>query len=86
MLFGIIYCNHGEIGEGFAIGSQGIIYSLSAYICLYLLSFKLGDPKTLDAPLMNWHWLEISGFVIFMFLATVSLSEYGLNIEDDEKD
>jgi hypothetical protein len=35
---------------------------------------------------MNWHWLEISGFIIFMFLAPVSLAEYGLNIEADEKE
>jgi hypothetical protein len=85
-LIGIIYYYHGVIGEGIAIGSQGIIYSLSAYICLYLISFKISDPETLNAPLMNWHWLEISGFVIFMFLAPVSLPEFVSNIEDDEKD
>jgi len=46
----------------------------------------MGDPKKLDPPLMNWHWLEVSGFVIFMFLAPVSLAEYGFNFEDDKKE
>jgi hypothetical protein len=86
VLIGIIYYYNDVIGQGVAIGLLGIVYSLSAYICLYFLSFKLGDPKKLNPQLMNWHWLEVSGFVIFMFLAPVSLSEYGLNIEDDEKE
>ena len=86
VLIGIVYYYNDEIVPGVVIGLLGIVYSLSAYICLYLLSFKLGDPKKLDPPLMNWHWLEISGFIIFMFLAPVSLAEYGLNIEDDEKE
>ncbi|MBT7626208.1 MAG: hypothetical protein HN589_07985, partial [Proteobacteria bacterium] len=37
----------------------------------------------LDAPLMNWHWLEVSGFIIFMFLSPASLKEDMLNIESD---
>ena len=86
VLIGIVYYYNDEIVPGVVIGLLGIVYSLSAYICLYLLSFKLGDPKKLDPPLMNWHWLEISGFIIFMFLAPVSLAEYGLNIEADEKE
>ena len=86
MLIGIIYCYHGVVGEGIAIGSQRIIYSLSAYICLYFLTYKLGDPKKLEASLMNWHWLEVSGFVIFMFLAPASLKEEMLNIESDKSE
>jgi len=86
VLIGIIYYYNEVIGQGVAIGLLGIVYGLTAYICLYFLSFKLGDPKKLDPSLMNWHWLEISGFVIFMFLAPVSLAEYGLNIEDDKQE
>jgi hypothetical protein len=86
VLIGVIYFYQGEFGDGVAIGSLGITYSLSAYISLYFLSFKLGDPKKLDPPLMNWHWLEISGFLIFMFLAPVSLPELLSNTEGDEKE
>jgi len=86
VLIGIIYYYNDEIGPGVAIGLLGIVYAQIAYICLYFLSFKMGDPKKLDPPLMNWHWLEVSGFVIFMFLAPVSLAEYGFNFEDDKKE
>jgi hypothetical protein len=86
VVIGIIYYYHEEIGVGIAIGLLGIVYALTAYICLYFLSFKLGDPKKLDAPLMNWHWLEVSGFLIFMFLAPVSLAEFASNMTDDEKE
>ena len=86
LLIGIIYYYNDEIGPGVAIGLLGIVYGLTAYVFVYFLSFKLSDPKTLDPPLMNWHWLEVSGFVIFMFLAPVSLAEYGFNFEDDKKE
>ena len=69
---------------GLEIALLGITYAFIAYICLYFLSFKIGDPKKLDAPLMNWHWLEVSGFIIFMFLSPASLKEEMLNIESDE--
>ena len=64
----------------------GITYAFIAYICLYFLTYKLGDPKKLEASLMNWHWLEVSGFVIFMFLAPASLKEEMLNIESDKSE
>ena len=86
LLIGIIYYYNDEIGPGVAIGLLGIVYGLTAYVFVYFLSFKLGDPKKLDAPLMNWHWLEVSGFIIFMFLAPVSLPEFISDIEDDEKE
>ncbi len=72
-----------ENKQGLEIALLGITYAFVAYICLYFLSFKLGDPKKLDAPLMNWHWLEVSGFIIFMFLSPASLKEDMLNIESD---
>ena len=86
VLIGIIYYYNDEIGKGLKIGLLGIVYAQIAYIYLYFLSFKLGDPKKLDPQLMNWHWLEVSGFVIFMFLAPVSLAEHGFNFEDDKKE
>ena len=86
VLIGIIYYYNDEIGPGLAIGLLGIVYGLTAYVFVYFLSFKLGDPKELDAPLMNWHWLEVSGFIIFMFLAPVSLPEFISDIEDEKKE
>ena len=86
VLIGIIYYYNEVIGQGVAIGLLGIVYGLTAYICLYFLSFKLGDPKKLDPSLMNWHWLEVSSFIFFMFLAPASLKEEMLNIESEEEE
>ena len=72
-----------ENKQGLETALLGVTYALIAYICLYFLTYKIGDPKKLDAPLMNWHWLEVSGFIIFMFLSPASLKEDMLNIESD---
>ena len=72
-----------ENKQGLETALLGVTYAFIAYICLYLLAYKIGDPKMLDAPLMNWHWLEVSGFIIFMFLSPASLKEDMLNIESD---
>jgi hypothetical protein len=73
-----------ENKQGLETALLGVTYALIAYICLYFLTYKIGDPKILDAPLMNWHWLEVSGFIIFMFLSPASLKEDMLNIESEE--
>ena len=83
VLIGLITYYQGE-KQGLETALLGVTYAFIAYICLYLLAYKIGDPKMLDAPLMNWHWLEVSGFIIFMFLSPASLKEDMLNIESEE--
>ena len=82
VLIGLITYYQGE-KQGLETALLGVTYAFIAYICLYFLTYKIGDPKKLDAPLMNWHWLEVSGFIIFMFLSPASLKEDMLNIESD---
>ena len=82
VLIGLINYYQGE-KQGLETALLGVTYAFIAYICLYFLTYKIGDPKKLDAPLMNWHWLEVSGFIIFMFLSPASLKEDMLNIESD---
>ena len=53
--------------EGLSIAMNGLYYGLLSYICLYILSYKFGTTEKIDAPLMNWHWMEVTGFLIFMF-------------------
>ena len=83
VLIGLINYYQGE-KQGLETALLGVTYAFIAYICLYFLTYKIGDPKKLDAPLMNWHWLEVSGFIIFMFLSPASLKEEMLNIENEE--
>jgi hypothetical protein len=82
VIIGLIIYYQGD-KAGLETALLGTTYSFIAYICLYFLSYKLGDPKTLEAPLMNWHWLEVSGFIIFMFLAPPALKEELLNAQSD---
>jgi len=61
--------------EGLSIATNGLNYGLLSYICIYIVSYKFGTTDRIDAPLMNWHWLEVTGFLIFMFFAPETLRE-----------
>ena len=61
--------------EGLSIAMNGLYYGLLSYICLYIISYKFGTTEKIDAPLMNWHWMEVTGFLIFMFFAPETLRE-----------
>jgi hypothetical protein len=61
--------------EGLSIAMSGLNYGLFSYICIYVVSYKFGTTQRLDAPLMNWHWMEVTGFLFFMFFAPETLRE-----------
>ena len=61
--------------EGLSIAMNGLYYGLLSYICIYIVSYKFGTTERIDAPLMNWHWMEVTGFLIIMFFAPETLRE-----------
>jgi hypothetical protein len=61
--------------EGLSIAMNGLNYGLLSYISIYIVSYKFGTTERIDAPLMNWHWMEVTGFLIFMFFAPETLRE-----------
>ena len=61
--------------EGLSIAMNGLNYGLLSYISIYIVSYKFGTTENIDAPLMNWHWMEVTGFLIFMFFAPETLRE-----------
>ena len=61
--------------EGLKIAMNGLSYGLLGYISIYIVSYKFGTTERIDAPLMNWHWMEVTGFLIFMFFAPETLRE-----------
>ena len=61
--------------EGLSIAMNGLFYGLLSYICIYIVSYKFGTTERIDALLMNWHWMEVTGFLIFMFFAPETLRE-----------
>ena len=61
--------------EGLSIAMNGLNYGLFSYICIYMVSYKFGTTERIVAPLMNWHWMEVTGFLFFMFFAPETLRE-----------
>ena len=61
--------------KGLGIAMSGINYGLLSYITIYIVSYKFGTTEKINAPLMNWHWMEVTGFLIFMFFAPETLRE-----------
>ena len=61
--------------EGLKIAMNGLLYGLLSYLLIYIVSYKFGTTEKIDAPLMNWHWMEVTGFLIFMFFAPETLRE-----------
>ena len=61
--------------DGLKIAMNGLNYGLFSYISIYIVSYKFGTTEKIDAPLMNWHWMEVTGFLIFMFFAPETLRE-----------
>ena len=61
--------------EGLSIAMSGLNYGLFSYICIYIVSYKSGTTERIEASLMNWHWMEVTGFLFFMFFAPETLRE-----------
>ena len=61
--------------DGLKIAMNGLNYGLLSYICIYIVFYEFGTTERIDAPLMNWHWMEVTGFLIFMFFAPETLRE-----------
>ena len=66
--------------DGLKIAMNGLSYGLLSYISIYIVSYKFGTTERIDAPLMNWHWMEVTGFLIFMFFAPETLRESLLHV------
>ena len=66
---GLIVFFAGDQVAGLSLAINGLIYGLMSYVTLYLICFQRGPGEPINAPLTNWHWMEVTGFYIFMFLA-----------------
>ena len=66
---GLIMFFRGDQDNGLLIAANGLLYGLVGYIILYMWCVGRPEGETINAPLTNWHWMEITGFFIFMFLA-----------------
>ena len=75
VIIGLIFRFSGFIEEGLTVSMVGLIYGLVLYICTYMGSHLITAQYDLRTSLFNWHWLEISGFLIFMYFAPETIRE-----------
>ena len=72
------------LGRPVAFACLGLSYGLICYVCIYLSSYKFAQSEKINASRVTWHWLEISGFLIFMFLAPETIKANFANIRDND--
>ena len=69
VIAGLITFFMGDKDMGVFVAANGLLYGLVGYIILYIWCASRPEGETINAPLTNWHWMEVTGFFIFMFLA-----------------
>ena len=73
VMTGIVILLIGYTAEGILIAGAGLTYGVVGYITLYLITYSTDESPQIAATRTNWHWIEIAGFYIFMFLAPDTL-------------
>ena len=63
---------------------NGLNYGLIIYIFAYVISRSKGDKesKKIETGRANWHWMEVTAFMIFMLFAPETLRETLMNEQD----
>jgi hypothetical protein len=73
VMVGILILFSGQTVKGLLIAGAGLIYGLLGYITIYLTTYSTDESPQIAATRTNWHWIEITGFYMFMFLAPDTL-------------
>jgi len=63
---------------------NGLNYGLIIYIFAYVISRSKGDKESnkIETGRANWHWMEVTAFMIFMLFAPETLRETLINEQD----
>ena len=69
LLMGVTLVFVGDLPQGLSVAGNSLNYGLLAYIAIYIIAATRGASNQLNAWLLSWHWMEIAGFFVFMFLA-----------------
>jgi hypothetical protein len=73
VLVGILILFRGETEFGLMVSVTGLLYGLLGYILIYFATYSTDYRPHISATRTNWHWIELTGFLIFMFLAPDTL-------------
>ena len=66
---GVIILFGGKTMLGLSIAGVGLTWGLMGHVITYVVSYSSEKGLLTRAPLTNWHWIEVTGFYMFMFLA-----------------
>ena len=63
---------------------NGLNYGLTIYIFAYVISRSKVDTesKKIETGRANWHWMEVTAFMVFMLFAPETLRETLMNEQD----
>ena len=63
---------------------NGLNYGLLIYIFAYVISRSKGDKESnkIETGRANWHWMEVTAFMVFMLFAPETLRETLMNEQD----
>jgi hypothetical protein len=77
LVLGIIfwYDSDGKSTAAINMMMCGLAYGVTLYMLMYFLSLARQADDFVDVGRANWHWLEISAFLIFMFYAPETMRE-----------
>jgi hypothetical protein len=77
LIVGLIFWFHeeGDSPEALSMMLCGLSYGLLIYISLFIFSLSAKDRQFLDVGRANWHWLEITSFLVFMLFAPETIRE-----------
>ena len=73
VLVGILILFKGEAESGLMVSGVGLVYGISGYVWIYIFTYSTDYRPHISATRTNWHWIELTGFLIFMFLAPDTL-------------
>ena len=73
VMVGILILFKGEVESGLMVSGVGLIYGISGYLWIYIFTYSTDYRPHISAARTNWHWLELAGFLLFMFLAPDTL-------------
>lgn len=75
VLVGLIARFSDYVQLGIKISMGGLVIGLLLYISALCISYSVGEQAEINGQRQNWHWLELAGFLIFMYFAPETLRE-----------
>jgi len=78
VVVGVIALYSGQTERDAAIltSMNGLTYGLLIYISAYFFSLKYPAGEEISFSRLNWHWMEVVTFLIFMYFSTETIREY----------